>query len=175
MRSSHLPSALIRPGRGLFPELTARRRFMNLFIHGALRFPCVFRTAGFESVAVWIPPGAGRVHQRAGSRHSRSDGRARRFTGWRGCRTITPFGEAHPHTEPHYYLSLLGNHQEHRGRGLGMALLRENLTRVDAQRMPAYLESTNPANDHRYQSVGFRPSIVVSGTSKWTNCNGHVA
>ena len=43
----------------------------------------------------------------------------------------------------------------HRGRGLGMALLRENLARIDAQRMPAYLESSNQANNHRYESVGF--------------------
>jgi hypothetical protein len=36
-----------------------------------------------------------------------------------------------------------------------MALLRENLKLVDAERLPAYLESTNPANDKRYESVGF--------------------
>jgi GNAT superfamily N-acetyltransferase len=39
--------------------------------------------------------------------------------------------------EPHYYLSLLGTRDEHRGRGLGMALLKENLARIDAERMPA--------------------------------------
>jgi predicted GNAT superfamily acetyltransferase len=36
-----------------------------------------------------------------------------------------------------------------------MALLAENLTLIDAEHMPAYLESTNPANDARYASVGF--------------------
>ena len=67
------------------------------------------------------------------------------------------FEQAHPRTEPHYYLSLLGNHEEQRGRGLGMALLKENLMRIDAENMPAYLESSNPANNHRYKSVGFVP------------------
>jgi predicted GNAT family acetyltransferase len=56
---------------------------------------------------------------------------------------------------PHYYLSLLGTHDDHRGKGTGMALLRENLARIDAEGAPAYLESTNPANLARYESVGF--------------------
>jgi len=38
-----------------------------------------------------------------------------------------------------------------------MRLLAATLSRVDALGAPAYLESTNPANDKRYQSVGFEP------------------
>jgi predicted GNAT family acetyltransferase len=37
-----------------------------------------------------------------------------------------------------------------------MALLSENLQRIDAGGAAAYLESSNPANDRRYESVGFR-------------------
>ena len=36
-----------------------------------------------------------------------------------------------------------------------MALLVENLQRIDGERMPAYLESSNPANNHRYERHGF--------------------
>jgi hypothetical protein len=36
-----------------------------------------------------------------------------------------------------------------------MGLLRESLRRIDALGLPAYLESSNPANDRRYESVGF--------------------
>ena len=36
-----------------------------------------------------------------------------------------------------------------------MGLLAANLARVDAAHMPAYLESTNPGNLRRYESVGF--------------------
>jgi ribosomal protein S18 acetylase RimI-like enzyme len=66
------------------------------------------------------------------------------------------FDAAHPHAEPHMYLSLLATHPEHRGRGIGQRLLAESLAEFDAAGLPAYLESTNPANDHRYERAGFR-------------------
>lgn len=55
----------------------------------------------------------------------------------------------------YWYLGLFGTHPAHRGRGVGMALLRENLAMIDAAHAPAYLESTNPVNDARYEAVGF--------------------
>lgn len=33
--------------------------------------------------------------------------------------------------------------------------MRENLAEFDRQSLPSYLESTNPANDHRYERLGF--------------------
>jgi hypothetical protein len=39
-----------------------------------------------------------------------------------------------------------------------MALLAENLRLVDEERMPVHLESSNPANDRRYERLGFRRS-----------------
>jgi GNAT superfamily N-acetyltransferase len=66
------------------------------------------------------------------------------------------FAANHPHDEPHAYLSLLATHPDHRGQGIGQRLLAEDLSRWDAARVPAYLESTNPGNDHRYERAGFR-------------------
>lgn len=36
-----------------------------------------------------------------------------------------------------------------------MGLLVENLQAIDAEGMPAYLESSNPANCPRYEEIGF--------------------
>jgi predicted N-acetyltransferase YhbS len=36
-----------------------------------------------------------------------------------------------------------------------MALLRDNLARIDALGMPAFLESTDPGNNPRYERLGF--------------------
>jgi ketosteroid isomerase-like protein len=66
------------------------------------------------------------------------------------------FEASHPRDRPHYYLSLLGTHPDRRGAGLGMGLLAENLERIDEQGMPAFLESSNPVNDSRYERLGFQ-------------------
>jgi GNAT superfamily N-acetyltransferase len=65
------------------------------------------------------------------------------------------FEESHPKGAPHYYLSLFGTDPAHRGHGVGMRLLVETLERIDREAMPAYLESSNPVNDERYERVGF--------------------
>jgi hypothetical protein len=43
-----------------------------------------------------------------------------------------------------------------------MELLRANLATIDSEGMPAYLESSNPANDARYESLGFEPRSAFS-------------
>jgi GNAT superfamily N-acetyltransferase len=84
------------------------------------------------------------------------------------------FEAAHPRDRPHYYLSLLGTHPDHRGRGVGMGLLAADLARIDEERAPAYLESSNPANDARYERLGFAsvgsfttPDGAHSVTTMW--------
>src|SRR5258706_493653 len=62
-----------------------------------------------------------------------------------------------PRSDVNTMSSRLASHPTERGRGLGMRLLAENLARIDEHSMPAYLESSNPANVGRYERVGFRP------------------
>lgn len=138
-----------------FPDPAARLRYWRVCVAEALRYPWVLRCDGYEAVAVWIPPDGTEFSTECDARLPQllAD-----LAGPRAAdvgELIRRFGEAHPRREPHYYLSLLGTADHHRGRGLGMALLRENLARVDAERMPAYLESSNPRNNHLYESVGF--------------------
>ena len=71
------------------------------------------------------------------------------------AKNLERFDSSHPKDPPHYYLSLLGTRPEHRGAGIGMGLLAENLARIDELDMPAYLESSNPDNDPRYERLGF--------------------
>ncbi len=61
----------------------------------------------------------------------------------------------HPQ-EPHWYLPFIGVDPAMQGRGEGSALLRETLALVDADGMPAYLESTNIRNVPLYERFGFR-------------------
>ena len=55
---------------------------------------------------------------------------------------------------PHWYLQLLGVEPDAQGTGVGSALVREHLATVDAQGMPAYLETTTD-NLRFYGRLGF--------------------
>ena len=57
--------------------------------------------------------------------------------------------------EPHHYLFAIGADPAHQGRGVGAALLAPMLARCDEERLPAYLESSNPANLSFYRRHGF--------------------
>jgi GNAT superfamily N-acetyltransferase len=143
-----------------FPDPAARRRWWEVSVEGALRYPWILRTAGYEAVSVWIPPDGTEL---APEQEAQVPDTLRALIGPRQpevMELLRRFGEAHPRAQPHYYLSLLAVADAHRGRGLGMALLAENLARIDAEGFPAYLESSNPANNHRYEALGF--SAVVS-------------
>ncbi len=131
-------------------------------------------TAGLETATIWFAPGCAELD---------ADGEARlealvgEMLGSRAPVVLDIFGrfeDAHPHDCDHHYLSLIGTHPDHRDRGIGMELLRANLAAIDAAGQPAYLESTNPANLARYQSVGFEvcghfdlPDDCPSMTMMW--------
>jgi ribosomal protein S18 acetylase RimI-like enzyme len=57
---------------------------------------------------------------------------------------------------PHWYLPLIGVDPQHQGKGIGSALLRHTLERCDRSGLPAYLESSSPANLPLYERHGFR-------------------
>jgi ribosomal protein S18 acetylase RimI-like enzyme len=60
----------------------------------------------------------------------------------------------HP-TEPHWYLFTLGTAPEKQGQGVGSALLRAMLARIDEAGEPAYLESSKERNVPLYARFGF--------------------
>jgi len=144
--------------RWAFHDPSGLEVLWRFYINSALRYPCVRILGDYVAAAVWIPPGGAELTDEEEERL------APLLTGLLGARAgevltlVDRFEEAHPTGEPHYYLTLLGTANRHRGQGFGMALLRENLERIDAEGAAAYLESSNPANDRRYEAVGFRPS-----------------
>ena len=104
---------------------------------------------------MWVPPGCPELTE---SDEAELESMLQRSLGARSqliMEVFEQFESAHPHERDHYYLSLLGTHTAHRGSGLGMGVLADNLAQLDKMQMPAYLESTNPANLKRYESVGF--------------------
>jgi GNAT superfamily N-acetyltransferase len=140
-----------------FQDRIAMGKWWRLFVDEALRFPWVWVLGDFAAVSVWIPPGESEMTE-AGE--ERAEELVHELAGVPAPMVfdlLQRFERAHPHEPPHYYLSLLGTDPERRGSGYGMDLLRRNLELIDAEGMPAYLESTNPVNLDRYRSVGFEP------------------
>lgn len=140
----------------------------RLYVTSAQRYPWTLVTPGVEAAAVWIPPNGTELtpHEEAGLEELLTQA-----AGTEAAKAIlaiyAQLEAAHP-TEPCFYLTLLGVHDNHRGKGLGMGLLAESLVRIDALGVPAYLESSNPANIARYQRAGFIPRDEI------TTATGHV-
>lgn len=69
-------------------------------------------------------------------------------------RAFAVIEDAHPE-EPHRYLEALGVRRSAQGQGRGSALLAAACQRLDRDRLPAYLENTNPRNEPLYVRHGF--------------------
>ena len=150
-------------GEWAFPKeraLELRRVIFEPWLKSSLRSHGLRVTGGCGAVAAWFPPGA---VESTPEELERQFSLVRELLGTGSGRFIDVCNlieTSHPKAKPHYYLSLLGTHAVHRGKGLGMALLRDCLEGVDAAGMPAYLESSNPGNVARYEAVGFE---VIGG------------
>jgi ribosomal protein S18 acetylase RimI-like enzyme len=131
--------------------------FWRLFVEGALRYPETWITDEGGATSIWIPPDGTEMSAEQEDRLDELVAENLGSTADDFHELMARFDAAHPRKEPHYYLSLLGTHPEHRGRGIGMWLLAHDLAIIDAEHRPAYLESSNPANNDRYQSLGFEP------------------
>jgi len=143
-----------------FPDERARpaqyTRWWRLFVDAALRDGWVWVTADCEAIAMWIEPGVAELNDDAIAQI------------WPLLQEIAPeraavivkmlrrFEDNHPHAEGHYYLSFVATHTDHRGQGIGVKLLEHNLALIDAKGVPAYLESSNPRNEPRYELLGWQ-------------------
>ncbi|HSL34097.1 MAG TPA: GNAT family N-acetyltransferase [Candidatus Limnocylindrales bacterium] len=131
--------------------------YWRLFVDAAASQGGVWMMGDAAAVSVWVPPGGVELGPDGVAALERFN---LEWLGSDGARQMAElyerFDANHPASEPHAYLSLLATHPDHRGRGIGQGLLAEDLARWDAAGTPTYLESTNPANDHRYERAGFR-------------------
>jgi GNAT superfamily N-acetyltransferase len=108
-------------------------------------------------VAVWIPPGE---RELTAAQEDQLGEHCVAYLGSRSDRCLellAQMEEVHPREVEHYYLSLLATHPDRRGQGIGMRLLAHDLAAIDAEHVPAYLESSNPANKVKYEMLGFEP------------------
>jgi ribosomal protein S18 acetylase RimI-like enzyme len=141
--------------RWAFRDAATLEPFWRFLIGSAVGHRWVWVLGEYAAASVWIPPG---FPELSPEEEAQVPTLLERLAGARAPEVIElldRFEASHPREEPHYYLSLLGTHPEHRGGGLGMHLLSHNLRLIDAEGACAYLESSNPRNDARYERLGF--------------------
>ena len=83
---------------------------------------------------------------------------------WELCLADAAQCEAHRPAEPHWYLYMVAVAPAARGRGIGGRLLGHGLKRVDAEGLPAHLESTTPGSRRLYERFGFRQVAELAGS-----------
>ncbi len=139
-----------------FPE------FLAAFGGKAFDERTAWRLGDFWAVALWLPPHAGvdgdavvSVLKETVAAEQHDDILA----------VLDQMDEAHPRF-PHWYLPWFGVDAAMQGRGLGSVLMGQCLAIVDADHLPAYLESPNRRNISFYERHGFE----VAGESQAGAC-----
>jgi ribosomal protein S18 acetylase RimI-like enzyme len=133
--------------------LAAMPRFVRAFGGRAFAHGTACCTEGCSGAALWLPPGVV-PDERALVDVLQSTVEPEHLADV--VASFEQMAQFHPEG-PHWYLPLIGVDPAYQGRGHGDALMRYALARCDRDRLPAYLESTNPRNVSLYVRHGFEP------------------
>jgi GNAT superfamily N-acetyltransferase len=147
------------PSRWLFPEPESYLQHFPGFARAlsgpSLQRRTAFAIADYAAVALMLPPGDGPDEETMADlideevHPDRKDDFAE---------VIEEMSRYHP-LEPHWYIPLIGVEPSRQGQGLGSALLRRSLARVDADGLSAYLESTIRATAPSMSATASKPSV----------------
>jgi ribosomal protein S18 acetylase RimI-like enzyme len=135
-------------------EAGVRTSFLA-FGGGFAELGMLYEAGGGAGVAAWVPPGATErmVAMEQGTRATiaaaTDDGGERYFALWDWIEEVVP-------DVPQWYLDLIAVAPEHRGRGVGAALIRWGVERARTDGVPAVLETARPQNVALYEHFGFR-------------------
>ena len=133
--------------------LTYGVRMFDVFGGAAFAAGAAYEAAGFAGAALWVPPG--HEDESADEAFGQILAEIAKPEQLDEVTSVLDEMQSYHPVEPCWYLPLIGVDPCHQGRGLGAALMKYALDKVDAEGLPAYLESSNPANITLYQRHGF--------------------
>lgn len=147
--------------RWMYPEAETYLRhfpdFARAFGGAAFASETAHVAGDFGGVAMWLPPGVEVDGEPIAAIINESVEASKLDTGFA---VLEEMGRLHIE-EPHWYLAMVGVDPSHQGRGIGSTLLDHALAQCDAAGLPAYLESSNPANLPLYERHGFRVVATI--------------
>lgn len=144
----------------------ARLKLFKRLVGMALADGEVLRPASGGAASIWLPseslgPGSLLEELRVIPTILAATGFARLS---RMAAMRTAMDKHHPMERAHAYLWFLGVRPQAQGLGVGSRLLAAGLQRVDAVGLPAYLESSSPANVPLYRRHGFEVTREIQPT-----------
>jgi ribosomal protein S18 acetylase RimI-like enzyme len=144
--------------RWAFPDDRSYRTYFPQFARGlggrAFDVDTADCAAELSGIALWLPPGAdsNETLLMGALEGGAEQGRLPALDS-----LMSQMAKAHPR-ERHWYLPLIGVDPVCQGEGIGSALLRHAIDRIDESDCPlAYLEASDPATVGFYRRVGFEP------------------
>ena len=131
----------------------------------------MYRTPGYEAVALWLPPGKTILSTSESLRLLPVMLAGFRQRTLRALRGMTAMDKHHPDV-PYYNLHFIGADPAYQGKGHGAALMRPLLERFDREGVPAFLESSTRRNHSFYRRHGFEMTgefnLPNGGPPLWT-------
>ncbi len=141
-------------------RLAACQVLYGAILRDALRYGEIWTTAERTAIACWLPPAT--CHASTWRQARAGMLRLALWPGPRGLERLMAYDRVgqvlHHRGAPmaHWYLAVVGVAPKHQGRGLARGVLEPVWIRADAEGLPCYLETHDPANVPRYEHYGFR-------------------
>ncbi len=148
---------------------TALPRMFKVLFKLGLPYHACYVTNGYEAATLWRPPNGWHVTL------WQYIANAPELLGIFGAgvfnvmSTMDHVEKVHPQ-KPHWYLQTIGTDPAMQGKGYGSLIMRDQLARADAVRLPCYLESSKDTNIPIYKSFGFEVTgeiRIPGGPTLW--------
>lgn len=136
-------------------------KFIRAFAGRSFSHGTAYLTSDYHGAALWLPPNTGPDEKTMLALIEASVSDDVKLDLYD---VLSAMEDHHPR-EPHWYLPMIGVDGSKQGSGIGSALMASAVSRIDAEGLAAYLESTNPRNISLYERFGFE----VIGTIQYGN------
>ena len=148
----------------LFPNDTDRAirhpAFFSVFLEQALAAGTVIRTVDFRAIALWLDVNGEPEPDSNQMRAALIEACGPNYE--RFCVLGELMTQHHPKPVPHMYLTFIAVAPRLWGTGIGTALLRHKLARLDLAVLPAYLEASSTRSRALYERLGFQAIEPIS-------------